>query len=290
MELPDDSKHWLNVHDKLVQRIRWLFLLSAFISALGVVEGAKRFPELHEQYRLTQNFLLSLEGSQEYQAYLIEAYQASNEKKSNTIPIVKRISIEKIRPLHNAIQSYIQKNSKPDLVSFRGWSLSRLSYVKLIQWGPVVLLTAILFSIIQIRKLHVILKPWAFKGGVVQRKLNSIFYEQVTAHYGEGFYVHILLASLVLLAIVGAGQLVFSLDWVATIDARIAVDTNGNIHVPEDWALVTPVITRPENLRPTGAFEALVFFVGLWLTFLVILFHFPEYVKKHHRNHDKRDS
>jgi hypothetical protein len=287
MELPDDAKHWLTVHDKLVKRLQYLFILLAVISVLGLVEGNKRFPELHERYSLMQSFLLSLESPNKYQSLLIKAYKASNAKELEAIPIVKRIPIERIGPLHNDVESYIQKQTRPDLLSFKGYSLSRVSYVRLIQWGPIVLLVVMLYSLIQIRKLHIILKPWAISGGDVQRKLNSIFYERVTTHYGEGFYVHVLLASLVILVIVYAGAVVFSVDWIATIDTQIAVDTNGNIHVPTNWALSAPVIIRPENLRPTGAFEALATFSGLWITFVVVLCRFPKYIKKHPLRHDK---
>lgn len=265
----ENPSPWINLYNKFCNRLRFLVGGLVLLAFTAFVDGFAYVSTVSENYQLGVDIILKEKREAAFREEIREIYSKFNK------PGIITVDMKKIRPLYREYVRAVDAKSLGQLFAIGNVELGHHPYILMLVYGPPVLVAAMLWPLLSIRKLHRRLGPVAEPEGEIQQKLNSLFYDRVTVHYGEGWRRHVIfsLAGIFILAVFSAFALLSSRQ--LHPDLLLQITSTGEVSPVNDSPLNAMISIIPNDVAILNILILMVFTLLLVGIIVKISFSIP---------------
>lgn len=202
----ESQSPWIDLYSKFRSHLRFLVGGLVLLAFTAIVDCLAYVSKVSENYQLGVDIILKEKREAAFREEIREIY--SKFSNSGTITV----DMKEVRPLYREYVRAVDARSLGQLFTIGNVELGSHPYILILVYGPPVLVAAMFWPLLSLRKLHRRLGPVAEPEGEIQQKLNSLFYDRITGRYGEGWRKHVIfsLAAIWTLAVFPAFALLSS--------------------------------------------------------------------------------
>ncbi len=236
---------WLDMHVRFRRDIRWLSGAILLLGLTAVFDGQSNYDRLSEEYHFAVDLILEEQVQRAFEEEIKSVFvqeKQDNAPEWEELPSTVIVEMREIQGLHRTYVRALAAKKDKEVFKVGNQSLGLAAYTIALRYGPFILLLAMLWPLLSIRKLHRHLSAAAKPESFVQAKLNSLFFERITSHYGQGWRRHVFLSLTFLFVLALSTPIVFAATrTLVQADLRVAINKEGNI-IPISDDPLTPRI------------------------------------------------
>ncbi len=237
---------WMEIYERFRRRVRILSGAIVLLAFAVVFDGLANYDRLSEEYQFAVDLILKEQREttmrDEIKSVFIRKKKAGAkewEKDPNAIVI----DIKDIRQLHRKYVRSLAAQKEKETFKIANRPLGVHAYAIALTYGPFIVLLAMIWPLLSIRKLHRRLSSVAKPEGPVQQKLNSLFFDRVTRRYGEGWRLHIFIGLGIIFILAMGTPLVFGATrGMVQPDLDLAINMEGMVFPLDDDPLLSIIL------------------------------------------------
>jgi hypothetical protein len=221
LTINEETQTWMSLLRSFNSRLRRFALLGIGLFVIVCADWHFHADYLRQKAEFTSEVLSGFLLNEQFRH---EAIQASKESK---YPLGAMVRLESLPQLNRAVSQKLRDKFQEQEKKLGSFVLPVVAYRLAIVYAPLILLLGSIVSILQVRRLHDILGPFASSRADVQLALNSPFFDRVTLAYGEKRWRHFWAVAFVHLPIVMSSIIYIPSVIVPVIDPKIFITSIG---------------------------------------------------------------
>jgi hypothetical protein len=261
---------WIAIYESFRRRFRILAVTMVLLAFTAFFDGLGNHDRLAEEYQIAVDLILQEQSNAEFREEIKELYfehLVAGPKEWEKLPGAIIIHLNEIEPLYRKYIRSLDAQNVRGTFNIGNQSLGPHAYTMALVYGPCVVLLAMIWQLLSIRKLHRRLYPMAIPDGAVQQKLNSLFFERVTARYGEGWRPHVFVSlGVIFIFAIGIPLIFAATRGMIQPDLSLAIDVQGTVFPRDDDPMHSRILTDEDS---SAVFTAL--YAALFSTIAVVV-------------------
>lgn len=229
---------WTGVYEGHRRTLRFLAGMVLLLFVVGLFDGLENYDRLGEAYQTAVDVIVAEQRGgrlrDEIRAHIeregIVRPSSGAPAPDGSGPAARTVvTLEELPSLYREFTRAYEANTDEEY-RIGDQTVTLHAFVLAMLFGPLLLLAAMAWPLVAMRKLHRRLAPSAEADGPLQQKLNSLFFSRVTSRYGEGWHRHVLSCLLGLLLFAVATPFIFtSTHSIVRPDLRLYVTGSGEV-------------------------------------------------------------
>lgn len=242
---------WMELYQRFRRRVRILSGAIVLLAFVAVFDGFANHDRLSGEYQFAVDLILKEQRETTLRDEIKSVFTRKKEagaKKWEKDPNAIVVDMKDIRPLHRQYVRSLDAQKEKETFSIANQPLGVYAYTMALTFGPFIVLLAMVWPLLSIRKLHRRLSLAAEPEGAIQQKLNSLFFDRVTTRYGEGWRLHVFISLGVILILAMGTPLVFGATRsILQPDLHLAITMEGMVFPLDDDPLLSKLLLDKTN-------------------------------------------
>lgn len=244
----ENGKHqlWIEVYERFRRRLRILAGLIILLAVVATIDGFSNYERLAERYQSAVDLILQEQNNPDLikdnkALYIQKGLKGA--KRWDKYPEAILVEMQDIPRLYRKyVRSLAEKGNQESYV-IANQNLGVHIYTLALLYGPFLISLAMLWPLLAIKKIHRRLSGDASPDDSVQQKLNSLFFDRITTHYGEGWIRHVIFSFGVLMLFALAAPVLFAVTrGMLQPDLHLAINARGMMFPLSDDPLISKIL------------------------------------------------